>query len=166
MIMSEIMETTEAMVETEPEVKPARRTRTKKAAAEGTAAETETKKTRTRKMAEKPAETLPAEKKTRTRKTAAEKAEAAEAKTAAEPKPVTRKRTAKKETVKEPETAVTLQFAGLEYKVADIVASVKAAASETVPAGELSSIEIYVKPEDFTAYYVINDKADGKYVEF
>ncbi len=162
--MSEIMETTEAMVGTEPEVKPARRTRTKKAAAEGTAAET--KKARTRKTAEKPAETLPAEKKTRTRKTAAEKAEAAEAKTAAEPKPVTRKRTAKKETVKEPETAVTLQFAGLEYKVADIVASVKAAASETVPAGELSSIEIYVKPEEGVAYYTVNgDGGEDKKVE-
>ncbi len=146
--MPEMKDMTETMVETAAEEKPARKTRTRKTAAEGTAAET--KKTGARKTAEKTVETAPAEKKTRTRKSAAKTAEAGES------KPASRKRSAGKETVKEPETTVTVQFAGLEYKVADVVEAVKAAAAGAVPDGEPASIDIYVKPEEGVVYYVVN----------
>ena len=73
-----------------------------------------------------------------------------------------RKTTAKK-AVKAVTKKVNLQFAGKDIAMDDIEAKVKATwMEETGKAeSEITEIEIYVKPEENAAYYVIN----GDYVE-
>ena len=85
----------------------------------------------------KPAETAPvAEVKTETATEAAKKPAARTA--------------APKETVK-------IQFCGDEYDTADIQKAVKADAKGKY-AGAVKTVEIYVKPMDKAAYYVINSE--------
>lgn len=100
--------------------------------------------------------------------TAPVKEEKAPAKKVAAPKKAAAKTTAK--TTKTAKTAkeavsqnVYIQFAGKEVKTEDLVEQVKAAwAAEGHRASSIKSLEIYVKPEDAAAYYVINGKANGK----
>ena len=81
-----------------------------------------------------------------------------------------KKTAAKKETaktVKAEKPAVTqnvyVQFAGLEISTADLTAKVT---EEWVALGHrassIKSLDLYVKPEDMAAYYVINGKESGK----
>ena len=97
------------------------------------------------------------------------KAEAVKAepvkKTAA--KKETAKKTTAKKTVKAEKPAVTqniyVQFAGKEIPTADLVAK---ATEDWVALGHrassIKSLDLYVKPEDMAAYYVINGKESGK----
>ena len=88
------------------------------------------------------------------------KAEApkAEAKKAEEPKKETAKKTpAKRTTAKDIKTSVVVQFAGKEVAEKDLIAAVKKAYTKTGnKVGDIKTIEIYVKPEESAAYYVVN----------
>ncbi|HIV39962.1 MAG TPA: histone [Candidatus Blautia stercorigallinarum] len=70
------------------------------------------------------------------------------------------KKTAEKTEVKE---SVFLQFAGAEYNLDDVKANVKKAwmAETGKKESDISDIQIYVKPEEHAAYYVVN----GEFVE-
>ena len=96
------------------------------------------------------------------------KVEKAPAKKTAEPRkaaakaaPKTTKTTkAEKEAVSQ---NVYIQFAGKEVKTEELVEQVKAAwAAEGHRASSIKSLELYVKPEENTTYYVINGEAAGK----
>ena len=88
------------------------------------------------------------------------KAEApkAEAKKAEEPKKETAKKTpAKRITAKDIKTSVVVQFAGKEVAEKDLIAAVKKAYTKKGnKVGDIKTIEIYVKPEECAAYYVVN----------
>ena len=126
-------------------------TATTKKAAE-TAVASDPVKTAEPVKAEKPAKAEPA------KKTAAKKETA---------KKETAKKTTAKKTVKAEKPAVTqnvyVQFAGLEISTADLTAKVT---EEWVALGHrassIKSLDLYVKPEDMAAYYVINGKESGK----
>lgn len=91
-----------------------------------------------------------------------------EKKAAAPKKPAAPKTAAKtvkaakpaKETVSQ---NVYVQFAGKEVKTEELVEQVKAIwTAEGHRASAIKSLEIYVKPDDMAAYYVINGKDNGK----
>ena len=88
------------------------------------------------------------------------KAEApkAEAKKAEEPKKETAKKApAKRTTAKDIKTSVLVQFAGKEVTEKDLIAAVKKAYTKKGnKVGDIKTIEIYVKPEESAAYYVVN----------
>lgn len=101
--------------------------------------ETKTKKAAAKKPAAKKAATKKtAEKKTAEKKTAAAKAPKAAAKAAA--------------------VKVVLEYKGLQVSQDDIVAAVKA----DWKGAAIKTLEIYVKPEDAAAYYVVNGNEGGK----
>ena len=77
-------------------------------------------------------------------------AKAAETKAAVPAKKTTRKPAVK--------STVTVQFAGKEIKTAEIVESVKAAYTGEAP---LKTVDVYVKPEEGKAYYVLNGDVTG-----
>ena len=88
------------------------------------------------------------------------KAEApkAETKKAEEPKKETAKKApAKRTAAKDIKTSVVVQFAGKEVAEKDLVAAVKKAYTKKGnKVGDIKTIEIYVKPEESAAYYVVN----------
>ena len=114
-----------------------------KAAVKTTPAKTEESKTETADVKKAPAKkTAPVKKETTTvRKTAA-------------------KKSAAKAEVKE---SVFVQFAGAEYSLDDVKANVKKAwmAETGKKESDIKDIQIYVKPEEHAAYYVVN----GEFVE-
>ena len=89
---------------------------------------------------------------------------------AAAPKKAAPKAAVKTTTTKTAKTAkeaasqnVYIQFAGKEVKAEDLVEQVKALwTAEGHRASSIKSLEVYVKPEDMAAYYVINGKENGK----
>lgn len=85
-----------------------------------------------------------AEKKTPAKKPAAKKSPA--------------KKTAKTDVKKE---NVLVQFSGKEYDIDSIVTLAKADFKANNK-GCVRSINVYVKPEDSAAYYVVNGKTEGK----
>ena len=97
------------------------------------------------------------------------KEEKAPAKKAAAPKKPAAPKTAAK-TVKAAKPAketvsqnVYVQFAGKEVKTEELAEQVKAIwTAEGHRASAIKSLEIYVKPDDMAAYYVINGKDNGK----
>ena len=133
-------------------------TATTKKAAE-TAVASDPVKTAEPVKAEKPAETTAEPVKAEPAKKTAAKKETAKKETA--------KKTTAKKTVKAEKPAVTqnvyVQFAGLEISTADLTAKVT---EEWVALGHrassIKSLDLYVKPEDMAAYYVINGKESGK----
>lgn len=103
------------------------------------------------KVAEKAAE-VKADVKDTVKKTTAKAAKAA--KTAREAKP------AKKEPVK-PE--IIVQYQNSEVDTAAVEERVKAQfVAEGHKAGFIRKLNIYIKPEEYSAYYVINDKFSGR----
>lgn len=106
------------------------------------------------------------------------KAEEVKAEVKAEVKEEAKKAPAKKEPAKkapakkatlvkaakaEIKTALYVQFAGNEATEADIIDKVKAAyVAEGHKESAIKEINLYVKPEEYAVYYVINDKAIGK----
>lgn len=85
-------------------------------------------------------------------------------KKAAEPKktPAAKKTPAKKEAVK---AVVNLQFAGKSYTDADLVKIAKDVWKYDLgkKVSDFKSVELYVKPEEFRAYYVINGEVTGSF---
>lgn len=93
----------------------------------------------------------------------------AEAKKAEPKKEVAKKETVKKETVKKTpakkaattkkdvEPTVVVQFAGQEVAMATVIENVKKAfEAEGNKVSSIKEMQIYVKPEEYAAYYVIN----------
>lgn len=120
-----------------------------------TAAKAETKATKTApaKVEEVKAETVKAE--------AEVKAEPA--KKAAEKK-TTVKKTAAKTTAKKPaekKSELFVQFSGLEFSYDDLLERVKADYIAQTGKKTISSTKLYLKPEDMTVYYVVNEKFLG-----
>ncbi len=74
----------------------------------------------------------------------------------------TAKKTVKK-AVKEPaKTEMIVEFQGNAASVASLEDKVKAQfVAEGHRAGCIKTLNIYIKPEDYKAYYVINDKFTG-----
>lgn len=69
----------------------------------------------------------------------------------------------KVENAEETATEVILQYRNYEVNMDDVTERVKAHfLAKGNPAGSIENMQIYVKPEDFTAYYVINDSVAGK----
>lgn len=62
--------------------------------------------------------------------------------------------------------ATFVQFGGNEYTITDLTEKVTAAfVEEGNKASAIKSLEIYVKPEEGKAYYVVNGEAEGKSVD-
>lgn len=139
----------------------------KKPAAQAKTAENETVKVET-KAAEK---TTAAEKeavKEVAKEVVKETAAAEEAPAKAEEKPAAVKKPAEKKSPakaakKEAEQEMILQFGGREIKEKDLYERIQQIWIEGYgkKAEELKSLKVYVKPEEFTAYYVINDDVTG-----
>lgn len=65
--------------------------------------------------------------------------------------------------VNEIESEVILQYREYEVNMDDVTNRVKAHyLAKGYKEESLENMQIYVKPEDFTAYYVINDSVVGK----
>ena len=80
-------------------------------------------------------------------------------------KKATRKACAKKATTKKEEvvTNIVIQFQGNEVTAASIEEKVKAQfVADGHRVGTIKSLSIYVKPEEYSAYYVINEKHEGR----
>ena len=81
----------------------------------------------------------------------------AEEKKAEEPKKETKKAPAKRAAAKDIKTSVVVQFAGKEVTEKELIAAVKKAYTKKGnKVGDIKTIEIYVKPEESAAYYVVN----------
>lgn len=92
-----------------------------------------------------------------------EEAKKAPAKKEPAKKAPTKKATPVKAAKAEIKTALYVQFAGNEVTEADIIDKVKAAyVAEGHKESAIKEINLYVKPEEYAVYYVINDKAIGK----
>lgn len=114
------------------------------------------------KPVEKKAEIKPAEKKTEA-KSAEKKAEAKPAtKKAAEKKPAAKKEPAKKTELK---SVVHVQFAGKSYAQEDLLKMAKDVWKYDLKqkAGDLTSVDLYVKPEENIVYYVMNKEFTGSF---
>lgn len=118
----------------------AAKTETKKAAA---TAKTETKKAE---ASVKAAPKKTAAKKTTTRRTAAKKTE-------------TKKAAAKEEA----KTTVVVEFYGKQVNTADIVAKAEKAYTDAHKDAEIKTLEVYVKPEEDAAYYVVNGEGSDDF---
>lgn len=100
---------------------------------------------------------------------AAKAAEVKEEPVKAAKKAPAKKTAAKTETKKAPakktaaKSAVKVQFGGAEYDIDEIVAACKAD-YKTKSKAAVKSINVYVKPEEATAYYVVNDDFSDKVV--
>lgn len=100
---------------------------------------------------EAPAKKAAAEKKPAAKKASAKKAEKAPE---ADEKPAAKK--ASDKTAK-----VVVQFKGKEYDTEEIVNMCKAAYKADNSRKQVRSLEVYIKPEEDKAYYVVNGKGDG-----
>ena len=80
-----------------------------------------------------------------------------EAPKAEEPKKETKKAPAKRAAAKDIKTSVVVQFAGKEVTEKELISAVKKAYTKKGnKVGDIKTIEIYVKPEENAAYYVVN----------
>lgn len=119
----------------------------------------EKKETTDKKTAVKPAA------KKSTAKSVAEKAVEVLTEKAAEKKAVSRKNAAEKaETEKaEAQASVIIQFGGKEILAKEILDKAKAAFAAANEGVEIQTIELYVKPEEHAAYYVVNGVGSTAY---
>lgn len=89
-----------------------------------------------------------------------------------EPKKTAPKKTTQKRTVvrkhgtknTEEKTEFFLQYAGKEYTEKEILQKVKDIWTKELKqkAGDMKAVKIYLKPEESSAYYVINEDTTGK----
>lgn len=93
----------------------------------------------------------PAKKKPAAKKAPAKKAEKAPE---ADEKPAAKKASDKA-------AKVVVQFKGKEYDTEEIVNMCKAAYKADNSRKQVRSLEVYIKPEEDKAYYVVNGKGDG-----
>lgn len=133
------------------------------------------KKADAKTMSEAAKSTVPAvaEKETAVKKTAVEKEttvkaaekETAAKKPAAEKKAPAKKTAAKRTTAAKKEVKKTtfLQYAGKEIDLDSLYEQVKTIWTKEMgkKAGDLKDVKLYVKPEEFAAYYVINEDVTG-----
>jgi len=128
-----------------------------------TAAKVETKAAETTAVAKEAVEkAATTAKKTATKTAATAKKTAAKTATAAKTtaKKTVAKAAAKTSTVK---SVVTVQYQNNEVDLAKVEENVKAAyVAEGHTAASIKKVEIYVKPEEYSAYYVINGKSSGR----
>lgn len=89
---------------------------------------------------------------------------AAEAKKAPAKKETAKKAATKKAPVKAaPVTEIVLQFQGNEVAIANVEEKVKAQyVADGHRASSIKSLTVYVKPEEHSAYYVINGDVTGR----
>lgn len=115
-------------------------------------------------------ETKTAAKKTAAKaKTAADKgaakAKATAKKTATKAKATAEKTAAKAKTaakkVAEDKQAVFVEYAGKQVAAKDVLEAVKADFKANNK-GTVRTVQVYIKPEDNAAYYVVNGKVEGK----
>ena len=128
----------------------------------------ETKKDTTKKLETKaavlvdtPAEKAEEKKTTTAKKTAAKKTTAK--KTTAAKKATTKKAAAKKAEIK---TEMYLQFAGKEYSQEEILQKVKDIWTYDLNQNvdDIKDVQLYLKPEESAAYYVVNGVESGKVI--
>ena len=87
----------------------------------------------------------------------------AEAKKAPAKKATTTKKAPAKKAAAKSETVITVQFQGLEVSIASVEEKVKAQfVAEGNKASSIKSLNVYVKPEEHSAYYVINGDVTGR----
>lgn len=126
----------------------------------------------------KAAPTTPVKTETKTAVKEAEKAPVAKAEVKAEvKKPAAKKETAKKETAKkapakkpaakkaELKSEISVQFGGKSYSQEDLLKIAKDVWKYDLKqkAADLTSIELYVKPEENMVYYVMNKETTGSF---
>lgn len=101
-----------------------------------------------------------AETKTTAKKTTSKKTAAKTAKTTT--KTTTKKAAAKKEEI---ETSVAVQYLGKEIFTGDLIEEVKKAWVEQFEGklSDIKSIELYIKPEEMKAYFVVNGSSNENY---
>ena len=100
------------------------------------------------------------EKKETVKKEAAAKKEPVKKETAAKKAPARRTAAKKAEDVK---ATVTIQFAGKEVVAKNILEEAKKAFAAANKGVEIKTIDIYVKPEEGVAYYVVNGTGSDDY---
>ena len=113
----------------------------------------------------KAAETKTAEK-TPVKATPSEAKKAPAAKTAAEKKAAAPKKAApaKKEAAKkEVKSSVVIEYAGRQIVARDVLEAAKKAYESMNKGAAIETIEIYVKPEEGAAYYVVNGEGSDQY---
>ena len=110
-----------------------------------------------KKMAAAPVSNSTVEVKAAETKTVKAEAKAEAPKAEAPKKETAKKAPAKRTTAKDIKTSVVVQFAGKEVTEKDLIAAVKKAYTKKGnKVGDIKTIEIYVKPEESAAYYVVN----------
>ena len=123
-------------------------------AAETKAAETKTAEKTPVKATPSEAKKAPAAKTAAEKKAAAPK-KAAPAKKEAEPKAVPEK--------KEVKSSVVIEYAGRQIVARDVLEAAKKAYESMNKGAAIETIEIYVKPEEGAAYYVVNGEGSDQY---
>lgn len=73
------------------------------------------------------------------------------------------KKTVRKAVAKKPEETVYIQFEGKEIDMKELTDAAVKAYQEAHKGAEIKSVEIYVKPEESAAYYVVNGDAAPEY---
>lgn len=121
------------------------------------------------KKEEKKAEPAKAETKKVEKKAEPAKAETKKEAKKAPAKKTTAKKASAKKAAKPVETVQEVYFEYGEQQILaeDLVGKIKETyKSEGHRISAIKSLRVYIKPEERRAYYVINDKAEGKFVEF
>ncbi|MCQ4021486.1 MULTISPECIES: DUF6465 family protein [unclassified Ruminococcus] len=124
-----------------------KKTTTKAAAAKTTAAKTTAAKATTAKTTAAKATT----------KTAAK----TEEKAAPAKKPAAKKPAAKKTAAKAVPAKVYIEFNGAKVAVDEIIENVKATYKANNGNDDIKSLEVYVKPDESAAYFVVNGELEG-----
>ncbi len=88
------------------------------------------------------------------------KADPAAVDPAAKKAPAEKKAPAKKV---EPKVGITIEFAGKQVATKDILAAVQKAYKKANRGAVIKKIDIYVKPEENAAYYVVNGEGSADY---
>lgn len=95
---------------------------------------------------------------------ATEETKVVEKKAATPRKTAEKKVAAPKATVKkDPKTKVVVEYAGKQIVTKDIVAAATKAFTKANKGVTIKSIEVYVKPEEDVAYYVVNGQGADEY---
>ena len=84
---------------------------------------------------------------------------------AAKPVETTKKAPAKKAPAKkaDPKACVYIEFAGKQIVAKDVLDKAVKAYAEAHKGAEIKTIEVYVKPEENVAYYVVNGEGSDDY---
>ena len=128
-------------------------------AAETKAAETKTAEKTPVKATPSEAKKAPAAKTAAEKKAAAPKKAAPAKKEAAPKKAVAKKPAAKKEV----KSSVVIEYAGRQIVARDVLEAAKKAYESMNKGAAIETIEIYVKPEEGAAYYVVNGEGSDQY---